>query len=84
MRKRDYLTRTVAGKPYVLAGGVADKETQLPTYFSDSGLHGILADPSQAIREGKYRIYDNISPTIAARDYKEPRLVIVEREDGNE
>ena len=84
MRKRDYLTRTVAGKPYVLAGGVADKETQLPTYFSDSGLHGILADPSQAIRGGEYRIYDNISPTIAARDYKEPRLVIVEREDGNE
>ncbi len=44
-------------------------------------MHGMLADPSQAKREGAYRIYDNISPTIAARDYKEPRLVIVEMED---
>lgn len=62
-------------------GGVIDEETQLPTYFSETDLHGILADPSQAKREGRHRIYDNIAPTIAARDYKEPRLVIVEREE---
>jgi DNA (cytosine-5)-methyltransferase 1 len=66
------------GKTLRVGGGVADKETQLPTHTCR--LHGVLADPSQAKREGKYRIYDNISPTIAARDYKEPRLVIVERE----
>lgn len=51
-------------------------------------MHGIVADPSQRKREGKCRIYDNISynisPTLTARDYKEPRLVIVDKEDGNE
>ena len=45
-------------------------------------LHGVLADPSQKAREGAYRIYDNISPTIAARDYKDPRLVIVRTEEN--
>ena len=62
-------------------GGVTDKEAQLSAH---SCLHGVVADPSQAKREGKYRIYDNIAPTLTARDYKEPRLVIVEREDINE
>lgn len=54
-------------------------------YFADdtSVLNGVIADPLQVKREGRYRIYDNISPTIAARDYKEPRLVIVESEDDN-
>lgn len=62
-----------------VGGGVVDKETQLPARSREDGLHGVIADPSQAKREGRHRIYDNISPTITARDYKEPRLVIVER-----
>jgi DNA (cytosine-5)-methyltransferase 1 len=40
-------------------------------------LHGIIADPSQAKREGKHRIYSETSPTLAARDYKEPRLTVI-------
>lgn len=36
----------------------------------------IIIDGSQRLREGKYRIYDDgISPTITAREYKEPRMV---------
>lgn len=69
------------GKTLRVGGGVIDQETQLS---ARSCLHGVVADPSQAKREGKHRIYDNISPTLTARDYKEPRLVIVEREDINE
>lgn len=36
----------------------------------------IIIDGSQRLREGKYRVYDDgISPTITAREYKEPRMV---------
>lgn len=69
------------GKTLRVGGGVADKEAQLSAHSCQDGLHGVIADPSQSKREGKCRIYDNISPTIAARDYKEPRLVIVEKEE---
>ena len=62
-------------------GRELEQETQLSAHFS---MHGIVADPSQRKREGKCRIYDNISPTLTARDYKEPRFVIVDKEDGNE
>lgn len=41
-------------------------------------LHGVIIDPSQEKREGQYRIYDKTSPTLNARDYKEPRMVIVQ------
>ena len=40
-------------------------------------LHGVIADPSQAKREGEHRIYTETSPTLNARDYKEPRLTVV-------
>lgn len=50
-------------------GRELEQETQLSAHFS---MHGIVADPSQRKREGKCRIYDNISPTLTARDYKEP------------
>jgi DNA (cytosine-5)-methyltransferase 1 len=41
--------------------------------------HGIIVDASQEKREGQYRIYEEASPTLAARDYKEPRMVIEEQ-----
>jgi DNA (cytosine-5)-methyltransferase 1 len=49
--------------------------------LTSQDLHGIIADPSQAKREGKHRIYSETSPTLAARDYKEPRLAVVTTED---
>lgn len=42
-------------------------------------LNGIVIDASQEKREGKYRIYDETSPTLAARDYKDPRMVLEEQ-----
>lgn len=69
------------GKTLRVGGRFADEETQLSARFN---LQGVVADPSQAKREGRHRIYDNICPTLTARDYKEPRLVIVKKEDTNE
>lgn len=60
------------------AGGELEQEAQLSAHFS---MHGIVADPSQSKREGECRIYDNLAPTLTARDYKEPRLVIVDKEE---
>jgi DNA (cytosine-5)-methyltransferase 1 len=48
---------------------------------TENDLHGVIADPSQAKREGKHRIYTETSPTLSARDYKEPRLAVVGRLD---
>jgi DNA (cytosine-5)-methyltransferase 1 len=42
-------------------------------------LNGTIIDASQEKREGKYRIYEESSPTLAARGYKEPRMVIEEQ-----
>lgn len=57
--------------------------------LTSQDLHGIIADPSQAKREGKHRIYSETSPTLAARDYKEPRLAVIScvnprKEDGTQ
>ena len=41
----------------------------------ESGNNPTIIDPSQAKREGKPRLYQDVSPTITARDYKEPRMV---------
>lgn len=41
-------------------------------------LHGVVIDPCQTIREGGYRIYDNLMPTVTARDWKDIRMVITD------
>lgn len=43
-----------------------------------------IIDVSQMRREGKIREYDTIAPTLAARDYKEPRMVGMIDIRGNE
>ena len=42
----------------------------------------LLIDNCQARREGKPREYNNISPTISARDYKEPRCIQIGNLEG--
>lgn len=45
---------------------------------SAEGLHGVIIDASHQRREGEYRIYEETGPTLNARDFKEPRMVIEE------
>lgn len=62
---------------------IARKGEQIANTLEASGCNQgvvernpIIIDGSQRLREGKYRIYDDgISPTITAREYKEPRMV---------
>ena len=68
------------GKTLRVGGGVANKETQLSTRFSDTVRgSGVLKKQ----RNGK-GLFVGISPTIIATDYKGPHLVIESKEENNE
>ena len=58
------------------------RNTKVANTLQHSGHSGgnyrgmtMILDPVQARREGKMRQYEEHSPTITSRDYKEPRLV---------
>ena len=72
LRLRDVLEKEVDEKFYIseeitkrFIESLRDKET-------------VLLDMCQAKREGRPREYKDIYPTLSARDYKEPRLIIEE------
>lgn len=56
-----------------------DNEEEMYTLTAQD-LHGVIIDPSHEKREGKYRIYEETSPTLNARDYKDPRMVMEQPE----
>lgn len=55
----------------------------LKTISANGGGQPVILDTRQIGREGHPRVYENgISPTLAARDYKDPlRVMINEREE---
>lgn len=42
---------------------------------TDKNGQALMYDPSHHKREGRSREYNNIAPTLTARDYKDPRLI---------
>ncbi|MEF9984193.1 MAG: DNA (cytosine-5-)-methyltransferase [Oscillospiraceae bacterium] len=52
-----------------------DKVNRLITNLNSK--NAVLYDSSQVLREGKAREYNEYSPTLTSRDYKDPRLVNV-------
>src|SRR5699024_957821 len=69
-RLRDILESEVDEKYYLDEEKTAKLVAQL-----DNIVKTQLIDPSHAKREGKMRAYDEVSPTLNARDYKEPRML---------
>lgn len=69
-RLRDFLEVQVDEKYYMNEEKTAKLVAQL-----EEQTDGLLIDMTQAKREGKPRTYDEIAPTLAARDYKEPRMI---------
>lgn len=69
LRLKDMLEDEVDEKFYISD----DKVKRLVTNLNDS--NSLLYDPSQVKREGKSREYTEYAPTLASRDYKDPRLV---------
>ncbi len=70
---------TLTGSAYQENNFVCEITENLKHILVD--MHGVSADPSQLCRIGKYLVYDNIAPTLCARDFHEPRLVVVGRLD---
>ena len=69
-RLRDILETEVDEKYYL-----DDEKTAKLVAQLERNDDNIIIDPSQSKREGKPREYVDISPTITAREYKEPRMV---------
>lgn len=69
-RLRDFLETQVDEKYYMSEEKTAKLVAQL-----EEKTDGLLIDMTQAKREGKPRVYEEIAPTLAARDYKEPRMI---------
>ena len=69
-RLRDILETEVDEKYYL-----DDEKTAKLVAQLERKDDNIIIDPSQSKREGKPREYVGISPTITAREYKEPRMV---------
>lgn len=69
-RLRDILESDVDEKYYL-----DDEKTAKLVAQLERKDDNIIIDPSQSKREGKPREYVGISPTITAREYKEPRMV---------
>jgi DNA (cytosine-5)-methyltransferase 1 len=74
MRLRDILESNIDEKFYLSEEKTAKLVEQLEreNYSKDTP---VVIDPSQAKREGRARVYVDESPTITARDYKEPRMI---------
>lgn len=70
LRLIDVLETSVDKKYYLSE----EKTTKLITQLDETGYPKII-DVAQAKREGTPREYSEVSPTINARDYKEPRMV---------
>ena len=69
-RLKDILEDVVDEKFYI-----SDEKTAKLVAQLEEQSDGMIIDPSHAKREGKPREYTDVSPTITARDYKEPRMV---------
>lgn len=69
-RLLDILESDVDEKYYM-----SDEKTAALVAQLESQIDGLFIDPSQAKREGKPRVYEDIAPTLTARDYKEPRMI---------
>src|SRR5690625_4308387 len=73
-RLRDVLETEVEEKYYL----DDEKTAKLVAQLNSEGIHQddpVVIDNSQSKREGSARIYRDVSPTLGARDYKEPRMV---------
>lgn len=73
---KDYLEDEVDEKYYINS----EKAQKLIEQLIESGqlAKGNCVDASYMGMEGKARIYDDVYPTLTARDYKEPRMVVDE------
>ncbi len=69
-RLRDILETEVDEKYYL----DDEKTAKLVAQLDDSSGEPVIFDVSQVGHEGKARIYKGVSPTISAREYKEPRM----------
>lgn len=69
LRLKDILENEVDDKYYI----DSEKCKTLISQLKDK--NSLMLDMCQAKREGKPREYTDISPTISARDWKEPRLI---------
>jgi DNA (cytosine-5)-methyltransferase 1 len=69
LRLIDFLESVVDERYYISQ----DKTDKLIEQLKDK--NSLMLDMCQAKREGKPREYTEISPTLSARDYKEPRLI---------
>src|SRR5690625_5193157 len=72
-RLRDILEKEVDEKYYLDEEKTAKLVAQLEGREND--VNPTVIDPSQAKREGKPRLYQDVAPTVTARDYKEPRML---------
>ena len=69
LRLKDFLEDDVDEKFYISQ----EKTEKLISQIKDKD--SLMLDMCQAKREGKPREYTEFSPTLSARDYKEPRLI---------
>jgi DNA (cytosine-5)-methyltransferase 1 len=76
LRLKDLLEDEVDEKYYL-----SDDQTK-KIQFQLKDKNTLLIDNCQARREGKPREYNDISPTLSARDYKEPRCIQVGNLEG--
>jgi site-specific DNA-cytosine methylase len=69
MRLRDILETDVDDKYYL------SEETVSRFITAENSKESLLYDGCQSKREGKSREYNDYSPTLSARDYKDPRMI---------
>ena len=69
LRLKDLLDETVDEKYYISE----DKLDRFITELNNS--NALMYDSCQVKREGKSREYNEYSPTLTSRDYKDPRLI---------
>lgn len=69
MRLRDILETEVDDKYYL------SEETVSRFITAENSKESLLYDGCQSKREGKSREYNDYSPTLSARDYKDPRMI---------
>jgi len=77
IRLKDVLDNEVEDKYYL-------SEQVVSRFIStENTLNSLLCDGCQAKREGKSREYNDFSPTLSARDYKDPRMINSEYDNEN-
>lgn len=70
----DYLENDVDEKYYINSEKAKNLIMSLTDRQADN--KNVLLDVSQLGQEGKPRVYKQIAPTLTARDYKDPRLIL--------